>query len=151
MEMVTTVPSFVDLAQKLWGAKCRTQEQLFDRELPLIQEMVNYDGASAELKVYLAEMILRESTPCCSSYAENGDQRWFLHCVGLEMSSGKGPFDERRVPAIRAAFMLLAHAHFGMFERPATKAQYGDLSLILGKGGAALASTYLLSQMGSAS
>ena len=43
--------------------------------------------------------------------------------------------------------MLLAHAHFGVFDPPETREQYGDLNVILGMGGAALAATYLLSQL----
>lgn len=147
MQTVTTVPGFVDLAGKLWGAERRAYEQLFDPELARIQEMVDFTEASPELKVHLADTILRESTPNCGAYAENGDARWFLLSAGREMSFGRGPFDGRRVTVIRAAFMLLAHVHFGVFEPPVTREQYGDLNLIFGMGGAALASTYLLSQL----
>jgi hypothetical protein len=147
MQTVATVPAFIDLARKLWGAERRTHEQLFDRELAQIQEMVDFNRASPELRVHLADTILRESTPGCGAYAENGDARWFLHGAGRQMNSEKGSFDGRRVPVIRAALMLLAHAHFGAFDPPETREQYGDLNLILGMGGAALAATYLLSQL----
>lgn len=145
--MVATVPAFIDLAKQVWGLERRSHAQLFDRKLVRIQEMVDYSSASLELKIFLAETILRESTPTCGAYAENGDARWFLRCAGREMNLEKGPFDLRRVQVIRSAIMLLVHAHFGVFDPPETREQYGDLNLILGDGGAALASTHLLSQL----
>jgi hypothetical protein len=147
MQTVATVPGFVDLCRKLWGGEHRTYAQLFEQNLARMDEMVDFNSASPELKIHLADMILRESTPVCGAYVENGDARWFLRCAGREFKSDNGPFDGRRVPVIRAAFMLLAHAHFGRFDPPETRAQYGDLNLVFGMGGAALAATYLLSQL----
>src|SRR5262249_583781 len=112
-----------------------------------VREMVDFVGASPELKVHLADTLLRESTPHCGASVANDDARWFLRSVGREMASGRGPFAGRRVRVMEAAFMLLAHAHFGRFDPPEAREQCGDLDLILGMGGAALASIYLLSQL----
>lgn len=147
MESAVSVTDFVALARRHWNNERRTPQHPFDTQLPLIQEFVDFAKASPELKVHLAETILRESTPRCGAYSENGDARWFLHCAAREIQSAKGLFDGRRLPVIRAAFMLLAHAHFGMFDPPETRERYGDLNVIFGMGGSALASIYLLSQL----
>jgi hypothetical protein len=143
MQTVATVPDFVDLARTLWGAERRTCEQFYDTELPGILDMVDFPRASPELKVLLADTLIRESTPHCGAYSGNGDVSWFLHCVGQEMGYVKGPFDGRRVLVIREALTLVAHAHFGLLKRLQTAGLCGGPNLTLGMGVAALAATNL--------
>jgi hypothetical protein len=147
MHKAATIAEFKDLSCKLWGTESRTQAQLHEANLAAIEDMVDFDRAPQELRVHIADVILRVSTPSCGSCGDNGDARWFLHRVGRSMRSGKGPFDGRRVPVLQTALMLLSHFSFVRVTPSETLGLEGDLSLILGRGGAALASIYLLSQL----
>jgi hypothetical protein len=138
---------FRSIALEMWGAEVRTGKQLFDRDLPLIQDRVDFGSASAELKVHLAETMIRESTHRCGAYEENGDPRWYLQSFAREMAVRNPVFDTRRMPALRAAILLLGHQHFGMFQPIEVRDQYGDLNAVFGMGGSAVASVYLLSQL----
>jgi hypothetical protein len=147
MPAVVTVQDFEVLAQARWGAKRPERARLFDSSAATIQEMVDFNSVSPELRVHLAETIIRECTPRCGGCAENGDARWFLQSAARAMVRGTNSFDGRRLPAIRAGIMLIACARIGVPAPSGAREGAGDLSLILGMGGEALAAAYLLSQL----
>jgi hypothetical protein len=144
MGTVKTVADFVNLAKQQWGAERRTYKQLSDHSLSRIQDVVDYVAATPELKIHLAETIIRESTPNCGQTCENGDARWFLLCAAREMTQNSPLFDVRRLPVIRSALMLLALRDYGMFSRDR---EYEDLAILSGSGGAALAAKGLLAEL----
>lgn len=140
-----SVADFRLTAGEMWGAETRTQRQIFERGLPLIQDRVDFDRASDELKVHLAETMIRESTNICGSYSENGDPRWFFQHFARDMTSRHPVFDIRRTPPLQAAIMLLALQNFCIFQHE--REQAGDLALVFGMGGSGVAGLYLLSQL----
>ena len=145
--MVVSVQDFNERAQHEWGDIRRTHAQLFDRDITQIRDWVEFSTASRDLKVHLADTILRESTPRCGAISESGDARWFIHHFGHDISVIGPPFDGRRVRVMKAALMLLAYAHFNLFSSPEEREESGDLNLIFGMGGSGLASLYILSQL----
>jgi len=147
MTIVASVRDFNARAQHEWGDIRRTHSQLFDRNIAQIRDWVEFSNASPELKVHLAQTILRESTPRCGAISENGDARWFIHNFGYDISVIDPPFDGRRVPVMKAALMLLAYAHFNLFSSTEERAESDDLNLVFGMGGSGLASLYILSQL----
>ena len=146
MTTIATVDEFNARAKHEWGDVRRTHSQLFDCNMPLISDLVEFPMTSRDLKVHLAETILRESTPRCGAISECGDARWFIHNFGHDMCVIDPPFDVRRVSVMKAALMLLAHVHFNLFSSE-ERAEIGDLKLIFGMGGSGLASLYILSQL----
>lgn len=147
MTIVALVQDFNARAQHEWGDVRRTHSQLFDRDIAQIRDWVEFSNASPDLKVHLAETILRESTPRCGAISESGDARWFIHNFGHDISVIDPPFDGRRVPVMKAALMLLAYGPFNLFSSSEERAQNGDLNLVFGMGGSGLASLYILSQL----
>ncbi len=147
MSVVASIQEFNSRAQHEWGDVRRTHSQLFEHDIAQIRDWVEFSSSTAELKMHLAETILRESTPHCGAISETGDARWFIHNFGHDLSVSDPPFDGRRVTVMRAALMLLAYAHFNLFATPEEREANGDLNLIFGMGGSGLASLYILSQL----
>ncbi len=147
MTVVASIQEFNSRAQQEWGDVRRTHAQLFDGETTQIRDWINFKTCPSELKVHLADTILRESTPTCGAVSGSGDARWFIQQFGHDIRVIDPPFDGRRLPVIQSALMLLAYAHFNLFASPEERAASGDLNLIFGMGGSGLASLYLLSQL----
>ena len=126
MTTLTTIEGFQTRAQQEWGDVRRTHSQLFDRGLAQISDWVEFPNASSELKMHLAETILRESPPNRGAFVKNGDAHWFIYNFGHDISVIDPPFDGRRVPVMKSALMLLAYAHFNLFSSCEQRAESGD-------------------------
>ena len=133
------------LCTEKWGAPVRSTDQFSDRKLPRLRDLVRFEDLTPELKIHVADKIIRESVPRSGAMTGNGDPRWFLGCCAADLPFRRGIFDDRRMEVMQAAFVILAKAMF--FSSSMVDSGAWGLDVVFGRGGIGLTANYLLAQL----
>jgi len=123
-----------------WGGPTRSTRQIFDPKVPLISDYIDFDAASDNLKLYIGEKLILESTPRVGSVAASVDVQHYLRDVALEFEGDSEVFEGRRINPIKSALLLsVIGAPFPI--------DPNDVNHLILHGGASPAAQYLLSQL----
>ena len=125
-----------------WGTNKRDYSILMDSNYKRIQDLVDYDILSIEVKMYVAELLIRESKSQ-PSFIDSGDVRWFLEHFAKEIEFRRGIFGDRRSPPIKASIYLLIYGGYTQVD-PSHRADIPGAILL---GGPPIGSLYLLTQL----
>ena len=71
-----------------------------------ISDHIDFGAASDNLKIYIAEKLILESTPRVGSVAASVDVQRYLRVVALEFEGDSEVFEWRRINPIKSALLL---------------------------------------------
>lgn len=143
--MTVTSASFLEARIAKWGAPTRNAAQFLDGRTPRVQDFVKFESSPDDVRVDVAEVLVRESLHQVGALMDSGDVTWFLLNFGRDLSGLSGddyePFSGRRGRPLRSAILLVANSISG---GPLESASDADL---IASGGATVGSLYLLAQL----
>jgi len=138
---IDAIFEFKQICLDNWGAYSRTTFEQFNN-LPRIQDLIDFDQASDEVKAHIAHKIILESLSRRGVIFGANDIEWFLCNFARDLRSDHEILSGRRFVPIKTALMLSAKSPVVGDLAP----QPDDNSLIIA-GGTAVAAVYLLSQL----
>ncbi len=137
------IEEFEKVCKEKWGDSLKDKSKMSDESVPRIQDFVDFDNINNNLKIHIADKLIRNHTENIGSIFDDGDVIWYIRNFGEDIVWKKGLFDHRRLVAIKSATLLMAA---NLMKVPSDYSRRNLIDHIIA-GGQPLAAVYLLSQL----